>query len=809
RERDRALKTGAVCTRGRDGGSAMSSRSPSLWINAVVVAVSVIVGTAEVCARRQGESVLVESVSRARCASRCLSLHLTRISSLFKHSQGNGSLVWCQSHKQCSKCLEPCKASWDLRESECQDLCETVFPNKQSECVVSCEFFLSVESVKQGACPAPDRASGFAAACVESCESDVHCSAHKKCCSNGCGRTCQTPRNVYKDPSETDIVAPEPSFVGGRCSVRVLGGGRRSALQLGGGRRLALLLGCGRHSALRLGCGCRSAPPLGCGRRVGPFGLALAEEDFVWLSEVTEEEEDRTGRYCHTHRLESVIGLRTTTDRQTNGFGGVPLKPRSELTFLELPSGHLEVRWSSKFNISVEPVVYVVQQRWNYGIHPSEDDATPWQDVAQVTEERVELEEIRATRWYQFHVAAVNIHGTRGFTAPSKHFRSSRDPSPPPRPSGLKVSNLTVDSGGSVTVRLEWTLPKEPDVPIHHYKISWSWSAAGKTTIPSKKKRRKTIDGVNSSVNLEGLSVNSSYTVELQAVALWCSARLKSPKTALQFSTARENQHTKLTGKLKQVFPAPSGKSASSLEAGTPFYQDTQLQVRVYWKKRGDPTSSRFHIQWTPELCLHNQTKAPEKSVTHENFIHLSGLLFSCQYRVTVHTLRAKKHSELGTITFNTPSCPAIRGKSHKPIICPGEEVAVKVSAKPENLTASFTGNGENITGHFFWRISRPQPHQPITGFQVTWADVTVVNRENSIPNSIVSQSQILPPDHNFLEVLNLRPVSSYRLEVQVITSVGEGPATMKVFHTPSVSLAHKLKLHQHSGHQKHSSEKH
>ncbi|KAK3515990.1 hypothetical protein QTP70_000323 [Hemibagrus guttatus] len=59
------------------------------------------------------------------------------------------------------------------------------------------------------------------------------------------------------DPSETDIVATEPSFVGGRRSVRVLGGGRRSALQLGGGRRLALLLGCGRHSALRLGCGRR------------------------------------------------------------------------------------------------------------------------------------------------------------------------------------------------------------------------------------------------------------------------------------------------------------------------------------------------------------------------------------------------------------------------------------------------------------------------------------------------------------------------------------------------------------------------
>ncbi|KAK2083159.1 Anosmin-1 [Saguinus oedipus] len=127
--------------------------------------------------------------------------------------------------------------------------------------------------------------------------------------------------------------------------------------------------------------------------------------------------------------------------------------PRKELRFTELQSGHLEVKWSSKFNISIEPVIYVVQRRWNYGIHPSEDDATHWQTVAQctdetlndkvesffsksaksgrkpylrTTDERVQLTDIRPTRWYQFRVAAVNVHGTRGFTAPSKHFRSSK-----------------------------------------------------------------------------------------------------------------------------------------------------------------------------------------------------------------------------------------------------------------------------------------------------------------------------------------------------------------------------------------------
>ncbi|GAA6073491.1 anosmin-1 isoform X1, partial [Tachysurus ichikawai] len=168
-----------------------------------------------------------------------------------------------------------------------------------------------------------------------------------------------------------------------------------------------------------------------------------------------------------------------------------------------------------------------------------------------------------------------------------------------------------------------------------------------------------------------------------------------------------------------------------------------------------------------------------------ESFIHLSGLLFSCQYRVTVHTLRAKKHSELGTVTFTTPSCPAVRSKSHKSIICPGEEAAVKVASKPENLTASFTANGENVTGHFFWRVSRPQPHQPITGFQVTWADVTVVNRENSIPNSIVSQSQILPPE-SFIHLSGLLFSCQYRVTVHTLRAKKHSELGTVTFTTPS-----------------------
>uniref|UniRef100_A0A8C8CIX1 Anosmin-1 n=1 Tax=Oncorhynchus tshawytscha TaxID=74940 RepID=A0A8C8CIX1_ONCTS len=638
---------------------------------------------------RQDDSFFTASIYRARCASRCLSLHITRISAFFKHSQNNGSLVWCQNHKQCSKCLEPCKESWDLKENQCQDLCEPLFPKKHYECLTSCEFLKSVEGVKQGDCSAPEKASGFAAACVESCEEDGECSAVKKCCSNGCGHTCQTPKNLYK---------------------------------------------------------------------------------------------------------------------------GAPLKPRKELVFVEQPSGGLVIRWSSKFNISVEPVLYVVQRRWNYGIHPSEDDATEWETVAQTTEERIQLADIRASRWYQFRVAAVNVHGTRGFTAPSKHFRSSRDPAAPPRPTSLHVTNMTLGAEGTVTVHLNWTLPSEPDIPVHHYKVFWSWTVPGKSLVPSKKKRRKTTNGAQSWVDLEGLLTNNSYTVELQAVTYWGQVRLKSSKASLHFSTAAQNNDS---GKKEEVM-MPVGSTlgkrpAGPLEVGTPFYQDGQLQVRIYWKNRG----GTYHIIVVCVGLGADPTGSERlmRLLAQENYINLPGLLFSCKYKVTVHMLKSKRRAKDESTTFLTPSCTTIRSKSHKHIPCPGEEAPLpKVLAKSENLTASFSIHEGNITGSFLWRVSQVLAHQRITGFQVTWAEVTTESRQNSLPNSIISQSQILPPDHSLLVVSNLRPATYYRLEVQVMTSGGEGPATIKTFQTPSVLpvLQHRPRLRQHHPHhQKSSAERH
>lgn len=73
---------------------------------------------------------------------------------------------------------------------------------------------------------------------------------------------------------------------------------------------------------------------------------------------------------------------------------------------------------------------------------------------------------------------------------------ASADPAAPPRPGNLRITSVTPGEEGSVTARLNWTLPEEPDIPIHHYKVFWSWTMPTRSMVPSKKKRRKTTNGV-------------------------------------------------------------------------------------------------------------------------------------------------------------------------------------------------------------------------------------------------------------------------------------------------------------------------
>ncbi|XP_017334319.1 anosmin-1b [Ictalurus punctatus] len=612
-------------------------------------------------ARRNGaeDGETVEKINSARCTSRCLTLHITQLTSAFRRLQSDEVLGWCENHRRCAQCLQPCKELWETKRVLSHKFCE-----KHHECVTSAEFLQSLQTQKQGDCPSPQRASGFAAACVESCNADRECSGSKKCCSNGCGHTCQAPTNLYK---------------------------------------------------------------------------------------------------------------------------GVPLKPRKDMAFLEDPHGQLEVTWMSKFNVSIEPVLYILQRRWNHGIHPSEDDASPWHTVMMTMEERALLKDVRPHRWYQFRVSAVNSQGTRGFTTPSKHFFSARDPFPPERPQNISAENQTVSADGRVSVLLRWDPPREGDLQLHHYKVTWSG--------PSGKESSRVADGMLTEMELGGLQPDTQYIVNIQAVAFWGQKRLKSNRAQLSFKTAASTGSSPTSRDFSNELPiSRSSPRVLRLEAAAPHYHNNQLQVKVFWKSRlpeNQRGSTSYFLSWFPEVCANNVTKKEKTATVQGTHYVITDLLFACKYKVTVIPLSEHEEKAGAVTSVTTPQCSTLKGRGKKLLSCAHDErhlQAKKALQRPEKLLAEFQTVNGTLEGLFSWQVSEITPGQtPITGFQFSWVKVSS-SRVNKSPDSLISQTLNLAADQRSVRVEQLQPKCAYKVQVQALSEAGSGPSVAKMLNTPQLN---------------------
>uniref|UniRef100_A0A8C9RP31 Anosmin 1b n=1 Tax=Scleropages formosus TaxID=113540 RepID=A0A8C9RP31_SCLFO len=612
-------------------------------------------------ARRSGreDAATLERIAGARCASRCLALHMTQLSARFTHLQ----VGWIMDerinfHHICFglQCLHPCKELWETkRRSLSQKACE-----KHHECATSAAFLGSLRTQKQGDCPPTARASGFAAACVESCAADRDCPGARKCCPNGCGHTCQAPANLYQ---------------------------------------------------------------------------------------------------------------------------GVPLRPRRDITFLEDQHGWLTVSWVSRFNVSAEPVLYILQRRWDQGIRPSEDPASDWQTVLMTMENQAVMKDLKPHRWYQFRVSAVNSQGTRGFTAPSSHFLSWRDPSPPAKPQNLRRAELRERPDGSVSVLVLWDPPKEDEVAVHHYRVSWRAS-----------KPRCVLQAV-CEMELRDLRPDTAYVVQVQAVAYGGQKRMRSSRSQLTFATPSQGKVPAspcASNELPSSGPAHNSarSPALRLEAAAPHYHSHRLRVKVHWRRLRPETvkdSSTYRLRWSPEVCAHNETRSERTAIVQGTHFVITDLLFACKYRVAVKPLSGQSQRSEAVTSVITPPCGTLAGSGAKSVSCAGEErhpLVAKVPLRPEKLTAAFRTIDGSLRGEFGWRLSHAGPGRgPVAGLRFSLSPLP--------PDSLAPHTQLLPPDQNFLTVENIRPQSVYELQLQILSAGGSGVSVVKTLHTLQVNSAH------------------
>ncbi|XP_075717818.1 anosmin-1-like isoform X2 [Rhinoderma darwinii] len=593
----------------------------------------------------------------ARCTSRCLTLHITQLSATFTSLQNDNILTWCGNKRRCSQCMQPCMSEWDVMSKQCHRKCEN-----RHECIASCEFLKSLRVMRQGHCPPPHKASGFAAACVLSCSTDTDCPGSKKCCANGCGLTCQVPVNMYK---------------------------------------------------------------------------------------------------------------------------GVPLKPHTEFIMNAYSNRTLKITWKSRFNISAEPVLYILQRRWNYGIQPNEDQSTPWQTITVTAAQNINMTGIRPGRWYQFRVAAVNMHGTQGFTIPSKHVHCTRDPLPPTAPTGLRKYNLTVGHDDTMSVNIIWTVPPEHDLRIHHYRLCWNIKNSGELYSERKVESWVLIDGANTKFTLQGLLPDTEYLVKIQAVSYWGQKRMKSPKAQFYFSTAQQD--------FKSVSMNPAlnpcsrqGKSYKSCKIDLQAYSfnhNNELKIQLFWKQMSENFVEPYTylIKWRAVTCDSNDTIAGRKEVKGLSYI-ITGIQLACNYKVAVRpfTLEGPLVEE---VTFvKTPKCNNMKVNSLKDPRCPKQgrhRLSRSVMHRSEKLRAVFQRVNGKIKGEFQWQVLQTDPFLLIKSFIFNWAEMS--------QTAAFYNTLRLPATHNFVNIDDLKPSTFYHVKVQIVAV--NGSSAEKTFLTPALGL--------------------
>merc|ERR550534_2947593 len=139
-------------------------------------------------------------IAATRCRARCLAnldIYLRQLdSSGIQNYDPNKAnvLKTCFMDRTCAACSRPCDLISRLDEVECSEWCQ----EDEEECLATCSFIEEIGSkpANPGTCPA---ATSSSAVCINACESDRDCDADTqglKCCSNGCGTSCQRPVSI-------------------------------------------------------------------------------------------------------------------------------------------------------------------------------------------------------------------------------------------------------------------------------------------------------------------------------------------------------------------------------------------------------------------------------------------------------------------------------------------------------------------------------------------------------------------------------------------------------------------------------------
>ncbi|KAH8312692.1 hypothetical protein KR044_012224 [Drosophila immigrans] len=400
------------------------------------------------------------------------------------------------------------------------------------------------------------------------------------------------------------------------------------------------------------------------------------------------------------------------------------LPPIPKILRYKLPRSH-------KVELTIEssllPYYFHVEVRFHIGRLFAQRKLGVWQSqqvdkILETTNGRSKFMDIsfniRPGRWYQVRVAAVNAHGFRGYSQPSHVFTlasrkcarrfpytliyplTTTDPKPPKAPNDLKIVGKHYDGRNYMSVKLVWC-PSKSNLPVEKYKISWALYV--RTEDGSLVKDEAYVKDTHQ-FEIKKLLANSSYYIQVQAMSISGSRRLKSEKKALLYNTTlqapvdavgtlqcsnlRHRHHQQHhNGQLGEISSTPSihelglGRSTTSAaELNSPsFHYDVRFRLNRKFGMIVQILGFQPHKEKVYELCP-QETNCEQREFSairvKKDSLEFSKLKYNTTY--VLKALRPSPNSVLddtrNAFTFTTPKCDNFRKRFPKMQIRCGDQ---------------------------------------------------------------------------------------------------------------------------------------
>ncbi|XP_076454394.1 anosmin-1-like [Babylonia areolata] len=381
-----------------------------------------------------------------------------------------------------------------------------------------------------------------------------------------------------------------------------------------------------------------------------------------------------------------------------------------------------------------------------------------------------------------FMVAAVNVHGSRGFSRVSPFIKKFLTPSPPLH---LEQVGTRLHQGGQVDVTIQWQPPVHTDgLPVFKFQVFWSDHLPPAS--PSYMRfhmYRRVLDADKTTFVLQSLRPGTIYFVQVRAVVRWKGRQKRGELASTYIETysppePHASHSEEEAGEWEEEEDGESGLIQSVTVSQT-FYHHTVLKATLTWTLRPDKSARKYLIYWRAETCARSDHRKLHRrletsATSHDRRFVLYNLQPECEYAVRVHPVNKRDRTGTATVaSFLTPPCHAIHVQQGEPPVCHTADPPGQV----QGLHSETSGCRTVI------RWERPSSGaDDVDSYDVMWGETEPgVFTSTVIYTSVLGEVSV-PANASRLEVGRLRSGQHYSVQVWARSSVG-GTGAPAVLH--------------------------